>query len=111
MILPDVLLATLATGALLDAYLNGSLFEPWREHVRARRREAPDSLIWKLTGCGFCLSYHVGFWLVALMAPGWLWGGYWRLPSYLVYALAATRLANLLNAALPEELRHDGVPE
>lgn len=61
-----------------------------------------------LMSCPFCLSYHVPFWLgFFLLLPAWLCpdplSSIYRLP---LYALAATRLGNLLNGALPPHLRY-----
>jgi hypothetical protein len=102
MTLLDLLALALATNALVLAWLHeGGLFaecllkiEAWGEYLPTDfEAGVPRWKPWlkhKIAfglRCPFCLSYHVGFWLVLLC---WVPGGLWMIP---VYALAVTRLS------------------
>ena len=83
----EFILLVLAIWHAVEVWNHGSIFADLRASL-----QASDGWLSELTGCMFCLSLHVGFWLALwmLLTPG----GLWYLP---VYALAATRCANLAN--------------
>jgi hypothetical protein len=80
-LLINVLLLALATGAVVDVWLNGSIFATWRARV-----ETWENTFSELLGCSLCLNYQV---------PIWLTLGLWVLPAY-VPALAAITLRTIL---------------
>jgi hypothetical protein len=93
-LLINVLLLALAAGAVVDVWLNGSIFATWRA-----RAETWENTFSELLGCSLCLNYQV---------PIWLTLGFWVLPAYVpalvavilravLIALAVGRLAWLLN--------------
>lgn len=93
----DLLLLALAAGAVVDVWLNGSLFATARARVEARE----DGLS-ELFGCSFCLNYMVPLWLTVLL---WLPAVSARWPVNLICRawllwLAAGRLAWLINHAV-----------
>jgi hypothetical protein len=94
-LLTDVFLLALATGAVVDVWLNGSIFAGWRARI-----ETWENVFSELSGCSLCLNYQV---------PIWLTLGLWALPYYvprvlglrvILIILAAGRLAWLFNAHL-----------
>jgi hypothetical protein len=103
-LLIDVVLLALATGAVVDVWLNGSIFAGWRARV-----ETWENTFSELLGCSLCLIYQVPFWLTL---------GLWALPMALrpwaaaglrviLVALAAGRLAWLVHAWLGPDYGHD----
>ena len=108
----DFLAVVLATGAIIEVWHRGSIFANLRAIAQAHQDTTdPESLkgrALELLLCPFCKSYHVPFWLfVALLAGdaiGVTIGAGVRL---VVYALAATRLSNLLDGLLPPRMRYD----
>jgi hypothetical protein len=93
-LLVTVFLLALATGAVVDVWLNGSIFAGWRA-----RAEVWENTLSELLGCSLCLNYQV---------PIWLTLGLWALPMGVpkwaaiilrgvLIALAVGRLAWLLN--------------
>lgn len=137
MLLVDLVAVALATGGLVDAWKNGSLFVGTRAYLQARQEDAdPESwmyLLWELLLCSFCLSYHVAFWLFVLITLGDVipWGDLIRSGSHsklgpliawtasipfgsfiraAVFGVAAARFSFLINGLLPERLRYDRNP-
>lgn len=104
MVLLDFVAIVLASGAIIDVWNNGSILAEPRAWVQAvaDSGQARLQLLWELLNCSYCLSYHVplylllGTWLCPWADVAWL----------LVYALAATRAALLLNELLPERIRY-----
>jgi hypothetical protein len=103
-LLIDVILLALATGAVVDVWLNGSIFAGWRARI-----ETWENTFSELMGCSLCLNYQV---------PIWLTLGLWALPMgvprwaglilrILLVALAVGRMAWLLNAWLGHEHGYD----
>lgn len=96
-LLVDLVLVALAAGAVVDVWLNGSLFATARARV-----EAWDNILSELLGCSFCLNYQAPLWLVALL---WLpavaapWPVNLICRAWLLW-LAAGRLAWLINHAV-----------
>jgi hypothetical protein len=108
----------LATGAVVDAWRNGSIFAGWRAVVEARAAahelgfRGAENFLAALLDCAFCLSYHVPAWLIltqylpSLLLSFVEWrtaARIWLLPSY---ALAATRVSWLVNGLAPDHLRY-----
>jgi hypothetical protein len=110
-LLIDVVLLALAAGAVVDVWLNGSIFAGWRA-----RAEAWENAFSALLGCPLCLTYQAAIWLTL---------GLWALPlgvprwaavalRGVLIALAAGRLAWLIEARLgpaadtPEEPHEEG---
>jgi hypothetical protein len=96
-LLVDLVLVALATGAVVDVWLNGSIFATARARVETR-----DNILSELLGCSFCLNYQVPLWLVVLL---WLpvvvapWPVNLICRAWLLW-LAAGRLAWLINHAV-----------
>ena len=123
-LLLEFVLLVLATQSLLDVWFFGEIFA-----ARLTRLEwwdaDPDSRPWWMWPrwfwsfwlgaymCPYCMSYHVTFWLAALMtAVHWRGCLHWShlvryLVSFLLYWLAVQRGTWILNAMLPEHLKLD----
>lgn len=107
----DFACIALATGAVIDVWLNGSIFATWRATIQAKQDIASPGTFaawWtELLTCYFCQSYHVPFYLLLILLAGNCFGGMFYFASQLiVYSLAATRLSNLVNGLLPEKLQY-----
>lgn len=107
----DFLAVVLATGAIIEAWHRGSIFANLRALAEAHQDTTdPDSLkgrALELLMCPFCKSYHVPFWLmVALLASDWFGATITACVRLVVYALAATRLSNVLDGLLPPRMRY-----
>jgi hypothetical protein len=97
LLLVDLVLVALATGAVVDVWLNGSIFATARARV-----ETWDNILSELLGCSFCLNYQVPLWLVAfLWMPTFLahWVVALTCRGVLLW-LATGRLAWLINHAV-----------
>jgi len=108
----DLLAVTLATGAIIDVWHNGSIFATARAYVQAwndiAKPESFRSLWTELLLCPFCKSYHVPVYLfVALLLGNYLGGLVKILVQVIVYGLAATRASNLIDSYLPARMRYD----
>ncbi len=108
----DFLAVVLATGAIIEVWHKGSIFAEARAYAQAVQDVTPpESLkgrLLELLMCPFCKSYHVPFWLfVALLASDWMSATIGAIVRLVVYALAATRVSNLLDGFLPPRMRYD----
>lgn len=92
----DFIALTLAASAIVDVWFNGSIFATQRAAI-----EDSEGFWAELLSCPFCLLHHTPWILIVLFV---IPGGAWMYP---VYALAATRLAWLVNGVLPPSLRFD----
>jgi hypothetical protein len=107
----DFAAITLASGAVIDVWQNGAIFATWRAAVQAQQEVAASGTFkawWtELLTCPFCQSYHVPFYLLLVLLVGNYFSGMFYFAAQLiVYSLAATRAANLLNALLPENMQY-----
>lgn len=95
---------TLAAGAAIDAWRNGSIFAGWRARLESEADRFPR--LAELAECSFCLSYQAPFWLMVLFhGPGYL--SPWLMALRVVpFALACARLGWLLNGVLPDNLKY-----
>jgi ABC-type spermidine/putrescine transport system permease subunit I len=70
----DLLAVTLATGAVIDVWHNGSIFATARAYVQAWNDSAkPESFrsLWtELLLCPFCKSYHIPVYLFVVLLLG-----------------------------------------
>jgi hypothetical protein len=101
----DVLLLALAAGAIVDVWLNGSIFAGWRARVEAR-----EGWLSELLGCSLCLNYQAALWLTLLFWVPVVAGAPHRAAVVLrtaLVVLAAGRLAWLLNAHLWQGAAYD----
>jgi hypothetical protein len=108
----DLIAVTLATGAIIDVWHNGSVFATARAITQAKQDVAEHgtlTALWtELLMCPFCKSYHIPIYLFALLWTGQYVGGMLlACVQLVVYGLAATRLSNLLNGLLPRTLQYD----
>jgi hypothetical protein len=108
----DFLAVVLATGAIIEVWHKGSIFANARAYAQAVQDVTPpESLkgrLLELLMCPFCKSYHVPFWLfVALLAGDATSATIGAIVRLVVYALAATRVSNLLDGFLPAPMRYD----
>ncbi len=128
----DFIALTLAASAIVDVWRNGSLFADWRAFLEDFGDRTETSAVLEsgeklpflmrladswlpnwvaaMLSCAFCFSYHAP-WVVALVClfPATLVPYDWlafllKLP---VYALAATRLGNLINAWAPAGAKYE----
>lgn len=101
-----VVVYSLAAGAVVDLWMNGSIFAP----LRARAEAAPlPGWARELLGCTLCMTFQAALWLVLLLhlPASWsppAWAAALEAPATF---LAAGRLARLVDGLLPERLRHD----
>jgi hypothetical protein len=108
----ELVVITLAAGAVIDVWHNGAIFATWRAIVQAKQDVAAPGTFqawWtELLTCPFCQSYHVAFYLLILLLSGKYIGGMFDLVGHLLlYSLAITRLSNILNGVLPEKTQYD----
>lgn len=108
----DFAAVVLATGAVLDVWHKGSIFAGLRAKAQALQDvtdpESLKGLALELLMCPFCKSYHLPLYMLAALLLGdYLGATIGAGVRLVVYALAATRLVNLLDGLLPPRLRHD----
>jgi hypothetical protein len=108
----DFFAVVLATGAIIEVWHKGSLFAEARAYVQAVQDVTPPeslkSRLLELLMCPFCKSYHVPFWLfVVLLAGDGIGATIGGVARLVIYALAATRVSNLLDGFLPPRMRYD----
>lgn len=99
-------LVALAARALLDLWLEGDLFSPWRSNLEEWRTlwrsgaKAPRlrlmGFLGKLLTCRFCLGYHVTLWLALLSS--WIAAAPQELPFLWLAAVALDHLAERVTA-------------
>lgn len=96
----------LASGAVVDAWNNGSIFAPLRAYAECMAGKRPLSA--ELAACPFCQSYHAPFWLLLVfwLPSRCLAGPAADLIQLVPLSLAATRASLILNGLLPEALRY-----
>jgi len=107
----DLFCVVFASGAVIDVWNNGSIFSTTRAIVYAKQDVTdPNSCkgkVLELLTCPFCQSYHAPIYLFLLLAFGAALGGIFAvLCQGVVYSLAATRIANLIDGFLPSRLRY-----
>jgi hypothetical protein len=108
----DFLAVTLASGAVIDVWHKGSIFETPRAYAQAMQditpRETIKGRLLELINCPFCKSYHIPFYLfLALLAGNWFGGIVGFCVTLVIYSWAATRLGNIVNGMLPTDARYD----
>ena len=108
----DLIAVTLATGAIIDVWHNGTIFATARAYVQAVNDTAKygsfRSLWTELLICPFCKSYHVPIYLfLALLAGDYVGGMLTALVRVVVFGLAATRASNLITDLLPARMQYD----
>lgn len=108
----EFLALTLASGAVVDAWRQGSLFSGPRVRVARAAERADGGVVARMLDCWYCLAHWVpAALLAAFFLPGLEWPAlrpYLMLP---VYALAATRIVVLVNGLVPAALRHEAGEE
>lgn len=109
----DLLVLTLASGCVVDVWLNGSIFAGRRAAVQAADEAAAAEgrrCLWaELLKCSFCMTvWAPAVLLLAFYAPGGLWRPLDALRPALT-ALAAARAAWLVNGLVPKGLAYDRV--
>jgi hypothetical protein len=112
--LVDLIAVTLATGAIIEVWHKGSIFADTRAYVQARNDAAKYgsvAYLWtELLLCPFCKSYHIPVYLfLALLAGDWFGGIVAGIVRAVIFGLAATRLSNLINDALPPRMKYEPV--
>lgn len=101
----DLICLTLAIGQVCDTWFNGTIFAGARADLEVKEEQGSK---WaELMNCPFCLSHHITWMLCLFLVVSFFLPGPWdaivKLP---IYGLAALRLAIILNAKLPEDLRY-----
>jgi hypothetical protein len=112
--LVDLIAVTLATGAIIEVWHKGSIFAERRAYVQARNDTAKYgsfAYLWtELLLCPFCKSYHIPVYLfLALLAGDWFGGIVSTVVRGVIFSLAATRLSNLINGALPARMQYEPI--
>lgn len=107
----DFFAVVLATGAIIEVWHKGSIFEGWRAYVEALQDvtepDTPKGKLLELVTCPFCKSYHVPLYLFCLLLAADYFGAtLGTCARVVVYSLAATRLSNLLDGLLPARMRY-----
>jgi hypothetical protein len=70
-------------------------------------RETLKGRFLELVNCPFCKSYHVPFYLFALLViSGMLSNTLHIVARLVIYSLAATRLGNIIDSLLPETAKY-----
>lgn len=108
----DFVAVIFASGAVIEVWHKGSIFETARAYVQAwQDTAAPESFrgrLWELIMCPFCKSYHVPLYLLLLLlAADWAGSTMAAVARVLIYSLAATRIGNLIDGLLPPRMRYD----
>lgn len=108
----DLFAVVFASGAIIEVWHKGSIFETARAYVQAWQDMTPPETLkgrlWELVMCPFCKSYHVPLYLSScLLAGDWIGGTMATLTRVVVYSLAATRIGNLIDGLLPDKLKYD----
>jgi hypothetical protein len=108
----DFIAVIFASGAIIEVWHKGSIFEVARAYVQSwQDNTSPDTLkgkLWELIMCPFCKSYHIPIYLFLLLLAGdWLGSTMGALARVLVYGLAATRIGNLIEGLLPDRLKYE----
>jgi hypothetical protein len=108
----DLFAVIFASGAIIEVWHKGSIFETARAYVQAWQDttppDSPKGRLWELVMCPFCKSYHVPLYLSLLLLAGDGAGGtIAALVRVVVYSLAATRIGNLIDGLLPAPLKYD----
>lgn len=113
--LVDFIAIILATGAIIEVWHKGTIFATLRAHVQAKQDVAKlgsFTAFWtELLACPFCKSYHIPvyLYLVLLVADNAndIVTGVVRA---FIFGWAATRASNLIEGALPKELKYEREP-
>jgi hypothetical protein len=101
----------LASGAIIEVWHKGSIFDEWRARSEAAAMVTSNATLkgkfLELLTCHFCQSYHVPIYLGAAYllcqhAGGLLSGA----ATVILFGLAATRAGNILNGLLPKNLKY-----
>lgn len=108
----DFIAVVFATGAIIEVWHKGSIFETARAYVQTwQDNAAPETLkgrLWELIMCPFCKSYHIPIYLFLLLLAGnWVGDTMAALVRVAVYGLAATRISNLVDGLLPDKMKYD----
>ena len=107
----DFIAVIFATGAVIEVWHKGSVFDHLRAYSQAVQDvTSPDSIkgkLLELLNCPFCKSYHVPFYFfLALLAGVWLGDTMTAAVRLIIYALAATRVSNLVDGLLPARMQY-----
>jgi hypothetical protein len=107
----DFIAVIFATGAVIEVWHKGSIFDHLRAYSQAVQDvTAPDSIkgkLLELLNCPFCKSYHVPFYFfIALLAGVWLGDTMAAAARLIIYSLAATRVSNIVDGLLPARMRY-----
>ena len=108
----DFIAVILASGAIIEVWHKGSIFDNWRAWAQTKQDVTPPESLsgraLELLNCPFCKSYHVPIYLFLLLALAGTLGGdtISLLVRVVVYGLGATRAGNLIDGLLPARLRY-----
>lgn len=107
----DFIAVIFATGAIIEVWHKGSIFETPRACVEALQDVTPGGTVkgklLELLVCPFCKSYHIPVYLLCLLLlTRWLHPVAGSIAAVLVYGLAATRLSNIIDGLLPPSMRY-----
>lgn len=107
----DFIAVTLASGAIIEVWHKGSLFDTPRAYAQALQDVTPPGTIkgklLELIACPFCKSYHIPVYLFCLLfAANWLGGICSAIGNVVVYGLAATRAGNIIDGLLPARIQY-----
>jgi hypothetical protein len=108
----DFVAVVFASGAIIEVWHKGSIFETARAYVQTwQDNTSPETLkgrLWELIMCPFCKSYHIPAYLFLLLLAGdWLGATMGALVRVGVYGLAATRIGNLIDGLVPARMKYD----
>lgn len=112
MSLLDFIAVIFATGAIIEVWHKGSIFNVARAYVQTWQDntdpETAKGRLWELLMCPFCKSYHIPVYLLLGLSLGDLCGGLVAaLIRVILYGLAATRISNIIDGLLPAAMRYD----
>lgn len=108
----DFFAVVFATGAIIEVWHKGSIFETPRAYVQTWQDNTPPETLkgrlWELIMCPFCKSYHIPVYLFLLLLAGnWAGDTMAALVRVVVYGLAATRISNLIDGLVPERMKYE----
>lgn len=107
----DFLAIIFAAGAVIEVWHKGSIFDNARAYAQALQDATPlnsaKGRLLELLMCPFCKSYHIPIYLgLTLLAADHFGGIIASLVRVVIYGLAATRIGNLIDGAVPNRMKY-----
>lgn len=107
----DFIAIIFASGAVIEVWHKGSIFDTLRAKAQVLQDVTPQDTIkgrlLELLMCPFCKSYHIPIYLgLTLLAADSIGGIMAPLTRIVIYGLAATRIGNLIDGLVPNKMKY-----